>query len=202
VSHTSGPRLAKHLHNFSSIAFYPFGAIFSLYYNILDPSNPTESNEDIRRLEKLEAILVQASHSRFEYVSIARAVAQLNRITKHLQRARAPQNETLLWSATPPYHEIMAQGFGDPSILNPDQDDVQGPAVPAMTHHMDTENLFVFSDADFTEILPSNNDGQISSMDDFQHLMSTANFEPLSYLQQVETQFLGRNTTHGKNSGY
>lgn len=169
---------------FSWIAFSPFHALFTIYYHILGSPTSEDCAADVQRLDKLGVITAQASKTRFEYITVSRAIASLNRITRcvfEVRRSKSPH-----WTATPEYQAAFA---GWP--VTPNAQD-QSPYQEAQTN----ARLILDID-DLVQILPSFEGTQFTSTDDFRNVISHERFEPISYMQEVESQFVRGSANYG-----
>ena len=169
------------------IAFYPFRAFFSLYYHILNSKDAMEYREDIRRLERVEAVMDRATQTRFEYIPISKAISSLNQVVKHIQQMQvsSPQN---FWQT---HWQPAAFSSSDPrsaviSTLTPDSQD-QHASADATSTSLDYQPLGI------THSLPDFGDLQFSTAADLQHAAAQPDFQGLEYMQAIETQFTGGN---------
>lgn len=164
------------------IAFYPFRAVFSLYYHILSSSNPEEYKDDISRLERLAAVMATAGKTRSEYIPVANAVASLNHVAKHVQLTQTSQSPTRQWDGlwSPSTFQLQDQGFcvAD-SVVSQKAISCQ----PVTTADQQTH---------FAHWLPEFDGIQFATVQDFQHAAELESFQPLEYMQAVENEFTGR----------
>jgi hypothetical protein len=165
------------------IAFYPFRAFFVLYYHILLSKDPSLYTEDVRRLKRIETFMKRAAESRFEYIPISRAISSLNQVTKHMRQPQASVPAQRAPDVWPPWGpgflggQVMAQMF--PSAAPQEQSN--GPI-----------DLFgSYQTPDSMQWLPDFGDMQFNTSADLQKAAAQPDFEPVEYMQTVESQFTG-----------
>ncbi|KIX05654.1 uncharacterized protein Z518_03626 [Rhinocladiella mackenziei CBS 650.93] len=77
------------------ISFYPFVALFSLYYHVVvTGEDPEVSEEDLRDLERLREIVSHAAINRDELTPVANALMVLNGVCRILQDRRTSRLST------------------------------------------------------------------------------------------------------------
>lgn len=166
------------------MAFYPFHAQFTLYYNILEMPNSEGAKADIQRLEMYGAVTQDVSRSRFEYVPIAKAIESLNRISRYVYEARQSRTSTPVWSTTPLHGDMM-------------------PIVPMnsasleRTQQMSAQDQELMSSADFMHFFPAFDGYQPENSEQFRNMVNAEHFEPVTYMQQIENQFVGTHANYG-----
>ena len=178
------------------IAFYPFRAFFSLYYHVLTSNDPDDYKEDILRLERMCAVIRKAASVRFEFTPIAKAIVSLNNVVKQIQIARTAESPLKQWDAALDYTSTMPQpphsiDEHSPSTitsLHPDVAAVQVHQISTGPAHTAPSDYFNPLGMDW---LPKFGGHQFNSPQDFQHIAAQPDFQPVEYMQTVETQFEG-----------
>jgi hypothetical protein len=165
------------------IAFYPFRACFSLYYNILLSDNPAESSQDVERLEKISRVTMNAAQMRCEWQPIAKAILSLNQVTKHLQHSQKAHLSSQ-WTASWPSDRSVPYGGA-------------GTAAQQGMSDLNMDPLPNELQPDFAQWLPDLGDMHFTTAEDFQQAAAQPNFRPLEYMQAIEDQFSGRNLNYG-----
>lgn len=150
------------------VAFYPFRAFFCLYHHILASDEPKDYQDDVHRLEKVGSIFNNAARTRLEYIPIAKAIASLNRIARHVQQQRimTPEKE---WGVI---HPQKAPELAHVSVnVSSEQSQM---AAPTKFHFPSMPGLV---------------DMQLPSIETFQEAVAQPDFEPITYLHTIENDF-------------
>lgn len=170
------------------IAFYPYRAFFMLYYHILQSDDPADYKDDILRLERIGAVMAKAARVRFEYVPIAKAIASLNQVAKHIQQSKTSKSPAKQWNNWPPTTpDSLDQRLMADSVTRQLQQG-QG-TTPDM--------MMDFQQDDTMQWLPRFGDVPFTGPVDFQQAVAQPDFQPVEYMQQVEHQFQGGNWYNG-----
>jgi hypothetical protein len=163
----------------SFISFYPFVAVFSLYYHIAVVVDPEECEEDIRSLELLCEVVRHAAADRGELTPVANALTALNGVCRTLQDSKR-------------------SGCYHPTSLTHQPSESAG-ALPRMTYPPGSHNPGLVSripgiSSSMVGLVPLPADGLPFNGDfgmPLSHRISAGN--PLEYMRELESDFVGRN---------
>lgn len=162
------------------IAFYPFRAFFALYYHILQSKDLDMYKEDIKRLERIDVVMTRAAQTRFDYIPISKAISSLNQVTKHMQQTQISKWNGIWLPHDPTALDERAMAPFPLPRQFPDQND-----------EMDLAGCEKLSN--LAQWLPDFGDMQFSSAADLQQAAAQPDFQPVEYMQVLETQITGGN---------
>lgn len=166
------------------IAFYPFRAFFALYYHILLSRDPETYIEDVKRLGRIDVVMKRAAQTRFEYIPISKAISLLNQVTKHMQQIRTSSPDRQWIGIWPPQRSTTL----NESLMSP----------LAATNHLPGQDgtgglTGVYQTPNSMQWLPDFGDMQFSATADLQQAAAQPDFQPIEYMQAIESQFTGGN---------
>lgn len=179
---TAGPSVQHEGLSMYNVAFWSFRGFFALYYHILNCHDTNDHHADLYRLEQIAATCTKAAKARFEYGPIAKAIVSLNRFARNFEKARRTASANSMDAACLSQGQDMAY-LGLTTI---DQ--------PPSSHSETGWDGMQF----FQHWGPISGDMQLdSTAAGRQQVTAQTEFEPTSYVQAVERQFLGSLWNYG-----
>jgi len=162
----------------SFFSFYPFVAVFSLYYHIVVVTDPEECEEDIRDLERLCDAVRRTAVDRQELTPVANALKVLNDVCRTLQDRKRTGSYDIPSSTQA---SASSDTLGRRISLLGTLEQEQGGSIPGIT--LAAANIIPQSG----ETFPFSGDFGIP----LSQGISAGN--PLEYMRELESGFVDRN---------